>query len=670
MTNLSVQPYEIPAAQLGPENPLPAFRAPNPDLSVITAQNVPEEDKEYLGWQTAFRVLPYRMQDSYSREKHPRAFRSVVLENEFLKAVFLPELGGRLVSLSHKPEARELLDRNPVFQSANLALRNAWFSGGIEWNAGHFGHHYLTCSPVFAARITGTAGEPALRLFEWDRVKCFPWQIDFHLPPGSQFLFAKIRLVNPHNEEIPMYWWTNMGVEETPDTRVLVPTDKAIHGSTEGFKVVDFPDGDGGDVSYPAHARKSQEYFFRLPPNERKWIAALRCDGAGLVQVSTNRLLGRKLFLWGTSQGGRRWKEFLAQPGSSYFEIQAGLARTQIESIPMPARAEWTWTEAFGLMHADASATHSDDWGQARHATALALDAMLPVNRMDELDRSFAAIMTQPTGEILARASGWGALERRRLKIQEQPDNIPSELSFPEDTLGNDQIHWISLLTEGALPERKPEDDPGQYMIQPEWCKLLEESICSGRGNHWLAWLHLGIMRLEAFDTKGARAAWEESLKLKASGWALRNLAMLDIQAENLDAACAYLKQAWEIGPKLPQLAVEYAQVLVKTESYDDLAAFTRELPPDIRANERIRLLLAQAALHQGYLDGIEDLFEHDFATVREGEVSLTDLWFAFHEKRISAVEGAPVDDALRDRVRILFPPPSKIDFRMTEDEG
>jgi hypothetical protein len=54
----------------------------------------------------------------------------VVLENDILKATFMPVSGGRLWSLYHKPEQRELLNRNPVFQPANLANRNAWFSGG------------------------------------------------------------------------------------------------------------------------------------------------------------------------------------------------------------------------------------------------------------------------------------------------------------------------------------------------------------------------------------------------------------------------------------------------------------------------------------------------------------------------------------------------------------
>ncbi|MEI6297439.1 MAG: hypothetical protein WCO84_07430, partial [bacterium] len=39
-------------------------------------------------------------------------------------------------SVFAKPENRDLLLSNPVYQPGNLALRNAWTSGGIEWNIG------------------------------------------------------------------------------------------------------------------------------------------------------------------------------------------------------------------------------------------------------------------------------------------------------------------------------------------------------------------------------------------------------------------------------------------------------------------------------------------------------------------------------------------------------
>jgi hypothetical protein len=170
MTQLTIEPLVLPSARIGHENPLPHFREAQINRQV-DANGLPEERSQYLGWQTGFRVLPYRMQDQYPHQRQPLEFQSIVLENDILKALFLPQMGGRLISLFHKGRQKELLHRNPVFQPANLAIRNAWFSGGIEWNIGQYGHSFTTCSPVFAGRISGVWGEPGLRLYEFERCK-------------------------------------------------------------------------------------------------------------------------------------------------------------------------------------------------------------------------------------------------------------------------------------------------------------------------------------------------------------------------------------------------------------------------------------------------------------------------------------------------------------------
>ena len=200
MTELRVEPYLIPAAEIGPENPLPVFRAPQYDSTVdYEANNIPEDDRVGLGCGTGRRVLPYRMQDGYTRERSPKALTSLVLENEYLQVTVLPELGGKVVSIFHKPLQRDLIYRNPILQPGNLALRNAWTSGGIEWNTGQVGHHYHTCAPVHCARVEGLDGAPVLRMYAWERIKRFPYQIDLHLPSGSPFLFARVRIINPND---------------------------------------------------------------------------------------------------------------------------------------------------------------------------------------------------------------------------------------------------------------------------------------------------------------------------------------------------------------------------------------------------------------------------------------------------------------------------------------
>lgn len=667
VAKLHFEDYVMPAATLGPDDPLPAFRGMEEGGKFDLNDNVPEDDRRYMGWHTAWRVLPYRMQDSYTRERQPRAFHAIILENECLKAIFLPELGGRLISLYQKKAGRELLDKNPVFQPSNLALRNAWFSGGIEWNAGGVpGHHYLTCSPVYAARAAGP-GYDVLRLYEWERIKCFCWQIDFHLPPGSPFLFARARLVNPHDHEIPMYWWTNMAVPEQAGARVLFPAKTAIgFCDNRQMGLVQLPFVMGKDASYATNVPFAQEMFSRIDDSQRHWVAQLDSAGKGLLETSTDRLRGRKMFCWGMNQGGRRWQEFLSVPGQAYVEIQAGLARTQLECLPMPAKAEWTWTEAFGLLEADAEKVHGSNWSEAWQCADATLERALPRQTLEDNERRFTEFANDPPREILWRGYGWGRVEAARLAKQGRPP-LPEALTFDGEPSA-DQRMWLMLLETGALPERDAQDDPGETLTQPEWQTLLEQSLAQGKNDNWLAWYHLGVMRLENCDPDGAREAWEKSLACHVSGWALRNLAVLAERRGDKSQQRELLRQAWETGPKIVPLALEYAHALVEEKDYQALRTFVKNAPDDVRNHERMQVMSAQAAMEQGDLDEVARLFDKDFATNREGEVTLTDLWFAWHEKQIAARENVPIDKALKRRVRREFPPPARIDFRMVSE--
>ena len=57
---------------------------------------------------------------------------------------------------------------NSVIQPGNLALRNAWLSGGIEWNFGALGHHYFTCDNIFAAILKDSENNELLYTYKTD----------------------------------------------------------------------------------------------------------------------------------------------------------------------------------------------------------------------------------------------------------------------------------------------------------------------------------------------------------------------------------------------------------------------------------------------------------------------------------------------------------------------
>ena len=127
-----------------------------------------------------------------------------------------------------------------------------------------------------------------------------------------------------------------------------------------------------------------------------------------------------KLFCWGMHRGGRRWKEFLSGPGQDYIELQAGLAPTQQHTVPMPARSQWSWTQAFGYVQADPAKVHGADWPAAWQAVDAALKQKLTLAELTAIQAACAANADTPPLEILSAGSGWGALEARRRAAQRE----------------------------------------------------------------------------------------------------------------------------------------------------------------------------------------------------------------------------------------------------------
>ena len=671
MSELRIETLRVPGADLGAANPLPSLR-PRGDLHAVPHMpGIPEEMRANMTRGRVSGVLPYTLQDGYGRELTEREFRAVVLENDVLRALFVPELGGRLWSLRHKPSGRELLDANPVFQAANLAIRNAWFSGGVEWNIGITGHSPFTCSPLFAARVSGPAGSPILRLYEWERIRGAPFQIDAWLPEKWPVLLVRVRIRNPHDHELPMYWWSNIAVPGTADTRVLVPADSAYsfgYGDG-GLQVVSIPNWNGADVSYPANLPRSGDFFYRMPAAGRPWITALDSTGSGLIQTSTQRLRGRKLFFWGHGPGGKRWQEFLARPGSRYMELQAGLAPTQMEYVAMPAHADWEWLEAYGLLEAEPDSVHGDDWNGARACAEAALERLMPERELAAaLDRSREFRETPPAA-MIQTGSGWGTLERHRRIRDKLPPFAGAALPFPDSTLGVSQKPWLTLLRTDAFPAATTDTEPSGWLVQEPWRLRLERAVTGPSRDNWLAWLHLGVMRCHAGDPEGARSAWERSRTLADTPWSLRNLAVLARQEDRLETAAALYLAAARKRPDLRPLAVECASFLVDAGRYRECLVFVLELPPELRASGRIRLLTGRAELGAGNLDAVARLLEGEpivVADLREREQSLSDLWFQYHEARIRLLDRAVDPDELRERVRREFPVPPALDFRMS----
>ena len=669
MSELRLGQIVVPCATLGPINPLPQLEVAEIEFQV--GPDVPAEIARNAGYGHVRGSLPYLFKDGFDRLRSDRPLKVAILENAALRATFLLEYGGRLWSLIDVPTGRELLDRNPVLQFANLGMRGAWFSGGVEWNVGAAGHCPLTFEPLHASRVDGPGGAPILRMYEWERIRGTPFQIDACLPDGSAVLYVYVRVRNPHDAETPMYWWSNIAVSERDDVRVIAPAESAFRsgGGDHTLARVPFPVQDDVDLSYPTRVSGgSASFFFDLEPTQYPWVAAVDGDGRGLIQCSTGRLLGRKMFAWGTSPGGRWWQDFLSEPGHPYLEMQAGLAKTQAEHVLMPAGASWSWLEAYGALKTDPAAVHGE-WPTAQRAVEDALTSLVSFAELDRQHASLDAVADKPPAEILQVGSGWGALERRRRQTVGEPSADSPGLPFGDETLGAEQAPWVELLHDGRLPQADPLTAPPSYVVDHRWRGLVEASPES-----WLMRLFLGVILFHSGDDAGARSAWSRSLELEPNTWALRNLAILDHIEGDLQQAAERMLAAHRRAPLLRPLTAEAVRALTEAGRPEDALTVIDALPVDDRRWGRMRLLEVYAAAGALDLDRAQRILADglevpDFGGhTREDEIWPDVLWYEIHERRIAQDEGVPIDDNLRMRVRREYPVPPMYDHRDHRD--
>ncbi len=693
MTELRVSTWSMPSADVGAANPFPPIQGDaglNKSADLTAAS---ETIRTRAGYGRVATISPYLMQDGYFRERTPQQHPVAVLENEHLRATFLLNQGGRMWSLRHLSTGRELLYTNPILQPANLALRNAWFAGGVEWNTGTIGHTPLTCAPMHAARVLGDDGVPVLRLYEFERLRRVVYQIDVHLPPGSETLFVHVRITNPNEHEIPMYWWSNIAVPQDVSTRVLAPATHAWNYSYDNILRHDPvapgaespADDEVPDISYPARFSDAADFFFDLDGVRQPWIAAVDERGAGLFQTSTANLIGRKLFRWGTSPGGRRWQEWLSgpltDPAGGYAEIQAGLAATQFEHVPMPAGAVWSWTESYGPIELGADTAHGT-WHSAQAAAENYVISAVPPARLAEIEAAAAALATRAPDVHLHVGSGWGALERRlRARSGEQSLDLPGT-PFPDGTLGDEQQPWIELLDTGRYPD--PAD--GEFPISVHLHPVLVDALTRSPG--WAAPSLAGVAKASAGDWTGAAADWEESLARRENAYARRNLAvyaqrtadaaqvMAHYEAALAASADAVSAAAGDRPAPLAShrvLAIEAIGAILAIGAGRRAMDLVEELPAELRGIGRIRFIEARAALSVGEIERCQTILGDvnlEVADLREGEESLDDLWYACQAARLAAERGTDAGDAhalsvLRADAERTIPLPSHLDFRM-----
>ncbi len=670
MTIITQTKLDVWAADMHGESTLPTLYDCAP-IGKPWASALAEDDGLYIGYGRMASVFPYRVQDCYSRETDICGLDAVILENDHLKAAFIPSQGGKLWSLYDKDADRELLFANHVFRPAYLALRNAWASGGVEWNCGAFiGHHPHTCAPIFTAVIEAEnsgLGCPVLRFYAYERIRSVTYQMDFYLPEDAKFLHCRMRVVNDTPEVVPIYWWSNIAVPTNEKARCVVPAVSTYTHHESAIACVDVPIYEGKDITYPTNTSVSRDYFFKTLPDHRKYTSHLDENGYGLVETSTSILKGRKLFVWGRGQGGAKWQEYLCGDDGHgkygdgrYCEIQCGLAHTQFECLPMPPKTAWEWIEYYGGVSADPAKIHGT-WDEARAELERCLDDLAPMDAMEAELKDTHKMATSPADRVILEGYGWGALENRRRELEKMPRMTP-HLDFGK--CGKEQEMWLQLLNTGSLRTADnacPCNAPISYQRGAEWIEKLKAAASGPDRHFWLTHYMLGCAYLAEYELDKAEEALVQSSLLNENAWNTYALAELYRMRHDIVRSACTIAAAAKMAPDDVSLCKMAAKYLLRAGLHEEMRLFVNGLSDEMKQVPRVRLFQAISAVNSGNPELAEEILYAngglEVPDIQEGEISITDLWFRIQEKKAER-EGKTFD---RASVR----PPKQFDFRM-----
>lgn len=293
---------------------------------------------------------PYTMRRVVRATESNRDYRTLFLENEYLKCSVLPDLGGRIYTCIDKINGQPMFYANPTIKKALIGYRGVWATFGVEFNF-PVSHNWVTLSPVDYAYGSRPDGSASIVVGNRDRVYGMEWRVELVLRPGSTVLEEKVTLSNPDDLRHRFYWWNNAGVQVWDDSRIYYPTQFT---ASHGFTYVDtWPvNGKGRDLSIVGHHLDGPvSQFFHESREPFTGIYHPRTDAGVVHYAEFAELPAKKVFSFGADAKGLAWHKALSDNDSGYIEMQNGLFRNQ---------------ETYGFLESQQTIRFSEYWMPVR----------------------------------------------------------------------------------------------------------------------------------------------------------------------------------------------------------------------------------------------------------------------------------------------------------------
>ena len=282
-------------------------------------------------------VYPYPVIESIADEPVPKEWNVVFLENEYIKVMVMPELGGRIQMAYDKIKQRHFVYYNHVIKPALVGLCGPWISGGIEFNWPQH-HRPSTYMPVDSAIVENEDGSVTVWVNEMEQMFHQKAAAGFTLRPGCAYLEIQGRVSNRTPLPQTFLWWANPAVEVNDAYQSVFPPDvNAVfdHGKRA---VSSFPIATGTyyKMDYSAGVDISNYKNIPVPTSYMAVNSKYDFEGGyendthgGMLHVASHHFSpGKKQWTWGNGDFGRAWDRNLTDNATVSDGLPVGSIRT------------------------------------------------------------------------------------------------------------------------------------------------------------------------------------------------------------------------------------------------------------------------------------------------------------------------------------------------------
>jgi len=485
-------------------------------------------------------VYPYPVVEKIQDEKKDKEWKALFLENDFLKIMILPELGGRVQMAFDKVKNRHFIYYNQVIKPALVGLTGPWISGGIEFNWPQH-HRPSTYLPVDYTIEENKDGSKTVWCSEIERMFRTKGMAGFTLYPDKAYMEIKVKLYNRTPHPQTFLWWANPAVKVNDHYQSVFPPD--VHAVFDHGKrdVSSFPIATGSyyKVDYSAGVDISRYKNIPVPTSymaiksDYDFIGCYENDTkGGMLHVANHHVSpGKKQWTWGKGDFGIAWDRNLTDEDGPYIELMCGVYTDN--------QPDFSWLMPYEEKDFSQFFMPYSDLGMIKNATK---EAMLNLEfKEDKIFVGVAVTSLYNDAEIFLY-HGENVVFREKFDLSPSANfkkTIEADKKLPQEGYGlTVKSCEGKILVAWNLKKEtdKPIPEPAKAALEPSEIKHNEQLYLTG--------LHLEQYRHAHFE---ASDYYQEALKRDPGDTRCNNaMGLLQLKKGRFEKASEYFNKAIE----------------------------------------------------------------------------------------------------------------------------